>query len=96
MLGMASALETLCGQAFGARKFHMMGVYMQRSWLVLLMCAVVLLPMYFFAEEVLLLTGRPGHGPPDPKNPDRPARKKPDPTRPEEHGGRVRAMISTR
>ncbi|KAG2542875.1 protein DETOXIFICATION 27-like [Panicum virgatum] len=59
MLGMASALETLCGQAFGARKFHMMGVYMQRSWLVLLMCAVVLLPMYFFAEEVLLLTGQP-------------------------------------
>jgi len=39
---------------------------------------------------------RPGHGPPDPKNPDRPARKKPDPTRPEEHGGRVRAMISAR
>ncbi|PUZ42464.1 hypothetical protein GQ55_9G584700 [Panicum hallii var. hallii] len=59
MLGMASALETLCGQAFGARKFHMMGVYMQRSWLVLLMCAVLLLPMYFFAEDVLLLTGQP-------------------------------------
>ncbi|XP_039779585.1 protein DETOXIFICATION 27-like isoform X3 [Panicum virgatum] len=59
MLGMASALETLCGQAFGARKFHMMGVYMQRSWIVLLLCAVLLLPMYFFAEEVLLLTGQP-------------------------------------
>ena len=56
---MASALETLCGQAFGARKFHMMGVYMQRSWIVLLLCAVLLLPMYFFAEEVLLLTGQP-------------------------------------
>lgn len=56
---MASALETLCGQAFGARKFHMMGVYMQRSWIVLFMCAVLLLPMYFFAEDVLLLTGQP-------------------------------------
>jgi MATE family multidrug resistance protein len=54
-LGMASALETLCGQAFGAKKFHMMGVYMQRSWIVLLLCAVLLLPMYFFAEDVLLL-----------------------------------------
>ncbi|NP_001337655.1 putative MATE efflux family protein [Zea mays] len=59
MLGMASALETLCGQAFGAKKFHMMGVYMQRSWIVLFMCAVLLLPMYFFAEDVLLLTGQP-------------------------------------
>ncbi|OQU93093.1 hypothetical protein SORBI_3001G476700 [Sorghum bicolor] len=57
-LGMASALETLCGQAFGAKKFHMMGVYMQRSWIVLFLCAVLLLPMYFFAEDVLLLTGQ--------------------------------------
>ncbi|KAL0721507.1 hypothetical protein Bca4012_036106 [Brassica carinata] len=32
-LGMASALETLCGQAFGAKKYHMLGVYMQRSWI---------------------------------------------------------------
>lgn len=55
---MASALETLCGQAFGAKKFHMMGVYMQRSWIVLFMCALLLLPMYFFAEDVLLLTGQ--------------------------------------
>ncbi|TVU25993.1 hypothetical protein EJB05_28517 [Eragrostis curvula] len=58
LLGMASALETLCGQAYGAKKFHMMGVYMQRSWIVLFMCAVLLLPMYFFAEDILLLTGQ--------------------------------------
>ena len=55
---MASALETLCGQAFGAKKYHMMGVYMQRSWIVLLGCAVLLLPMYFFAEDALLLMGQ--------------------------------------
>ncbi|WOL09433.1 hypothetical protein Cni_G18186 [Canna indica] len=59
MLGMASALETLCGQAFGAKKYHMLGVYMQRSWIVLLLCAVLLLPMYFFATPILLLTGQP-------------------------------------
>ncbi|KAL6849946.1 hypothetical protein ACP4OV_020573 [Aristida adscensionis] len=58
MLGMASALETLCGQAFGAKKLHMMGVYMQRSWIVLLSCDILLLPMYIFAEDVLLLTGQ--------------------------------------
>ncbi|KAG2587918.1 hypothetical protein PVAP13_5NG179400 [Panicum virgatum] len=59
MLGLASALETLCGQAYGAKKHHMMGVYMQRSWIVLFLCAVLLTPMHFFAEDVLLLTGQP-------------------------------------
>ncbi|CAO2192981.1 unnamed protein product [Urochloa humidicola] len=58
LLGMASALETLCGQAFGAQKFRMMGVYMQRSWIVLSMCALLLLPVYLFAEDLLLLTGQ--------------------------------------
>ncbi|XP_048438936.1 protein DETOXIFICATION 27-like isoform X1 [Pyrus x bretschneideri] len=32
MLGMASALETLCGQAYGAKQYHMLGIHMQRSW----------------------------------------------------------------
>ncbi|KAM0971895.1 hypothetical protein ACFX2A_020098 [Malus domestica] len=32
MLGMASALETLCGQAYGAKQYRMLGIYMQRSW----------------------------------------------------------------
>ncbi|GJW63103.1 multi antimicrobial extrusion protein [Tanacetum coccineum] len=34
-LGMGSALETLCGQAFGAGQVDMLGVYMQRSWVIL-------------------------------------------------------------
>ncbi|CAN1264601.1 Protein DETOXIFICATION 34 [Linum perenne] len=32
---MGSALETLCGQAFGAGQVHMLGIYMQRSWIIL-------------------------------------------------------------
>ena len=32
---------------------------MQRSWIVLFLCAVLLTPMHFFAEDVLLLTGQP-------------------------------------
>ncbi|KAK0605722.1 hypothetical protein LWI29_030044 [Acer saccharum] len=58
LLGMASALETLCGQAFGAKKYHMLGVYMQRSWIVLSMCCVLLLPLYLFASPVLKLLGQ--------------------------------------
>jgi len=36
---------------------------------------------------------RPGHGSPDPNNPTQPARKKPDPTRPELRGGWARAVF---
>lgn len=59
LLGMASALETLCGQAFGAKKYFMLGVYMQRSWIVLFMCCVLILPLYLFASPILKLTGQP-------------------------------------
>ncbi|KAA8530795.1 hypothetical protein F0562_005581 [Nyssa sinensis] len=59
LLGMASALETLCGQAFGAKKYYMLGVYMQRSWVVLFLCCVLLLPMYLFASPILKLLGQP-------------------------------------
>ncbi|KAK8586664.1 hypothetical protein V6N13_085691 [Hibiscus sabdariffa] len=59
LLGMASALETLCGQAFGAKKFYMLGVYMQRSWIVLFVCCILLLPLYLFASPALKLLGQP-------------------------------------
>ncbi|XP_056697001.1 protein DETOXIFICATION 27-like isoform X2 [Spinacia oleracea] len=59
MLGMASALETLCGQAYGAKKYHMLGVYMQRSWIVLFVCCILLLPLYIFATPLLKLLGQP-------------------------------------
>ncbi|XP_074561539.1 protein DETOXIFICATION 33-like [Curcuma longa] len=55
MMGMGSALETLCGQAYGAKQFHMLGVYMQRSWLILLAMAACLLPTYLFATPLLQL-----------------------------------------
>ena len=58
-LGMASALETLCGQAFGAKKYYMLGVYMQRSWIVLFVCSVFLLPIYLFTTPVLKFLGQP-------------------------------------
>ncbi|MBD4018500.1 hypothetical protein GUI04_05595, partial [Xanthomonas citri pv. citri] len=53
LLGMASALETLCGQAYGAKNYRMLGVYLQRSWIVLFLCCLLLLPLYIFASPVL-------------------------------------------
>nr|QBM79448.1 MATE18 [Rehmannia glutinosa] len=59
LLGMASALETLCGQAYGAKEYRMLGVYLQRSWIVLFLCCLFLLPIFFFATPILKLLGQP-------------------------------------
>lgn len=58
MLGMGSALETLCGQAYGAGKLELLGVYMQRSWLILTVSCFILLPVYIFASPILKLLGQ--------------------------------------
>jgi MATE family multidrug resistance protein len=50
-LGMASALETLCGQSYGAKQYHMLGIYLQRSWIMLFACAAALLPVYLFTDR---------------------------------------------
>lgn len=56
---MASALETLCGQAYGAKQYQMLGIYLQRSWIVLFLCSILLLPMFLFATPILKLIGQP-------------------------------------
>ncbi|ESR35235.1 hypothetical protein CICLE_v10006470mg [Citrus x clementina] len=58
LLGMGSAVETLCGQAFGAGHVHMLGVYMQRSWLILWVTCIFLLPIYLFSAPILKLLGQ--------------------------------------
>ncbi|XP_054799841.1 protein DETOXIFICATION 27-like [Prosopis cineraria] len=59
LLGMASAVETLCGQAYGAKQYHMLGIYMQRSWIVLFLSSILLLPMFIFATPILKFLGQP-------------------------------------
>jgi len=58
LLGMGSALETLCGQAFGAGQVHMLGVYLQRSAIILFVSCVVLLPIYIFSAPILKVIGQ--------------------------------------
>ncbi|GFP82248.1 protein transparent testa 12 [Phtheirospermum japonicum] len=58
MLGMGSALETLCGQAFGAGQVHMLGIYMQRSIIILFATCVLVSPLYIFATPILKLLGQ--------------------------------------
>ncbi|KAL6656167.1 hypothetical protein ACP70R_006993 [Stipagrostis hirtigluma subsp. patula] len=59
MVGLASAMETLCGQAYGAKQYSMMGIYLQRSWLILLGFGVLLAPTYIFSSQLLVALGQP-------------------------------------
>ncbi|KAH9304905.1 hypothetical protein KI387_009309, partial [Taxus chinensis] len=58
MLGMSSALETLCGQAFGAGQTHMLGVYLQRSLLISNVTALFMTLIYIFSTPILKLIGQ--------------------------------------
>ena len=58
LAGMASALETLCGQAFGARQYHLLGVYKQRAMLVLSLVSVPVAALWAYTGRILLLLGQ--------------------------------------
>ncbi|KAG1347350.1 protein DETOXIFICATION 40 [Cocos nucifera] len=57
MLGMGSAVETLCGQAYGAHKYEMLGIYLQRSTILLMATGVPLAAIYAFSRPILVLLG---------------------------------------
>jgi MATE family multidrug resistance protein len=48
LLGMASALDTLCGQAFGARQYHLLGIYKQRAMFLLTIVSIPLAVVWFY------------------------------------------------
>uniref|UniRef100_A0A7N0UVD7 Uncharacterized protein n=1 Tax=Kalanchoe fedtschenkoi TaxID=63787 RepID=A0A7N0UVD7_KALFE len=54
---MASALETLCGQSYGAKQYHLLGIHLQRSWIVMFITSILLLPLFIFATPILQLIG---------------------------------------
>ncbi|CAI9090650.1 OLC1v1025467C1 [Oldenlandia corymbosa var. corymbosa] len=57
LLGMSSATETLCGQAFGAGQFHMMGIYLQRFWIVNFFSLSLFLPCFLFGTSLFRFLG---------------------------------------
>ncbi|CAL0333920.1 unnamed protein product [Lupinus luteus] len=57
MLGMGSAVETLCGQAYGAHKLEMLGIYLQRSTILLTLAGVILTVIYVFSKPILIFLG---------------------------------------
>ncbi|KAB2050226.1 hypothetical protein ES319_A13G231600v1 [Gossypium barbadense] len=56
--GMASALDTFCGQSFGAKQYHMLGIHLQGSLLVLLTASIPLAFIWTNAPSILLFFGQ--------------------------------------
>ncbi|PIA33363.1 hypothetical protein AQUCO_04100051v1, partial [Aquilegia coerulea] len=58
LLGMGSALETLCGQAYGAKQDHMLGVHMQRAMLCLSIASIPLAILWSYTGHILIALGQ--------------------------------------
>ncbi|VAH27311.1 unnamed protein product [Triticum turgidum subsp. durum] len=52
--GMSGALETLCGQAYGAQLYRMLGLYLQSSLIMSAVVSVVIAVIWLFTEPLLL------------------------------------------
>ncbi|CAL4888389.1 unnamed protein product [Urochloa decumbens] len=55
--GMVYSLETLCGQAFGAARHHMLGVYKQRAMVVLSLVSLPAAAVWACAGQILAWCG---------------------------------------
>nr|PNR63320.1 hypothetical protein PHYPA_001745 [Physcomitrium patens] len=56
--GMACALETLCGQAYGSKQYHMLGIYMQRAMLVLFVVSLPIAIVWWNTGSILVVLGQ--------------------------------------
>ncbi|RZB67231.1 Protein DETOXIFICATION 41 isoform B [Glycine soja] len=58
MLGMASAVQTVCGQAYGAKKHGAMSIILQRAIILHIGAAVILSFLYWFSGDFLKAIGQ--------------------------------------
>ncbi|KAL5547127.1 hypothetical protein UlMin_006814 [Ulmus minor] len=56
--GIANAAGTLCGQAYGAGQVESLGIYMQKSRIILFITSIILMPVFIFASPILKLFGQ--------------------------------------
>ncbi|KAL4179317.1 hypothetical protein AMTRI_Chr13g119440 [Amborella trichopoda] len=56
--GMAGALDTLCGQAYGAKQYHMIGLHTQRAQLIFLTISIPIALILYSTEEILQAVGQ--------------------------------------
>lgn len=55
---MSTALDTMCGQAFGAKQYHMLGIHMQRAMLALTLVSLPVAVIWSYTGSILKLCGQ--------------------------------------
>ncbi|EPS63932.1 hypothetical protein M569_10849, partial [Genlisea aurea] len=55
MVGLSGALETLCGQGFGAKMYAMLGVYLQASCIITISFSIFVAVFWWFSDAILTL-----------------------------------------
>ncbi|PON82290.1 Multi antimicrobial extrusion protein [Trema orientale] len=58
LIGLATALDTLCGQSYGAKQYHMMGIQTQRAMFVLLLLSIPLSIVAANTRSILVAVGQ--------------------------------------
>ncbi|KAJ0100903.1 hypothetical protein Patl1_04703 [Pistacia atlantica] len=53
--GLSGALETLCGQGFGAKIYRMLGIYLQASCIISFFFSIIISIFWFYTEPILVL-----------------------------------------
>ncbi|WOL00114.1 hypothetical protein Cni_G08827 [Canna indica] len=56
--GLAMGMEPICGQAFGARRHHLLGLVLHRTVLLLLSVSVPIALLWYYIRPLLLLAGQ--------------------------------------
>ncbi|GMJ14931.1 hypothetical protein like AT4G23030 [Hibiscus trionum] len=56
--GLAMGMETICGQAFGARKYTLLGITLQRTVLLLLVTSVPIFFLWINMKKILMVCGQ--------------------------------------
>ncbi|KAH1075615.1 hypothetical protein J1N35_027943 [Gossypium stocksii] len=58
LMGMSTALETLCGQSYGAKQYHMLGTHTQRAMLILSLITIPLAIILANTGSILSAVGQ--------------------------------------
>ncbi|KAL3535344.1 hypothetical protein ACH5RR_003805 [Cinchona calisaya] len=58
LIGLIGALDTFCGQAYGAKQYHMVGIHTQRAMFVLLLVCIPISVLWANAGNVLAFFGQ--------------------------------------
>ncbi|XP_028806272.1 protein DETOXIFICATION 49-like [Neltuma alba] len=56
--GLAAGMEPICGQAFGAKRFTMLGLCLQRTILLLLFTCIPISLLWIYMKKILLFCGQ--------------------------------------